>query len=221
MARAQRLQGLTDEAEFAAAARQFSVAPSRLRGGDIEWRALDDLPPEVQDGLRSIAPGQVTRPIRLPSAIALFRLRDREEVPQGSLEIVSADFAEYLIPGGRSPEALAEAGRIAAQVRVCDDLFGVARGQPPERLRRQTIRLNDLPADVAREIALLDTNEVSTNLTRGGNLVFLMLCERTVRESTAVDRAQARQLLTSQRLETFAAGFLNELRLAAEIEELR
>ena len=221
LVRAQRLQQLTDETEFAAAARQFSVATSRLRGGEINWRALDDLPPEAQEALRGIAPGQVTRPIRLPSAIALFRLRDREEVAQGSLEIVSADYAEYLIPGGRGPEALAEAGRIAQQVRVCDDLYGVARGQPPERLRRQTVRLGDLPADVAREIALLDTNEVSTNLTRGGNLVFLMLCQRTVRESTAVDRAQVRQVLTGQRLETFAAGFLNELRLAAEIEELR
>lgn len=221
MARAERLRQLTDEAEFAAAARQFSVAPSGIRGGEIDWRALDDLPPEAQEALRGIAPGQVTRPIRLPLAIALFRLRDREEVRQGSIEIVSADYAEYLIPGGRSPEALAEAGRIAGQVRVCDDLYGVAQGQPPDRLRRQTVRLSELPTDVAREIALLDTNEVSINLTRGGNLVLLMLCERTVRESTAVDRAQVRQLLTAQRLEVFAAGFLNELRLAADIEELQ
>lgn len=219
--RADRLRGLTDADEFAAAARQFSVAPSRLVGGDIEWRAVEDLPPEVGEALRGIAPGQVTRPVALPNAIALFRLRDREEVPQGSIEIVSADYAEFLIPGGRSPEALAEAARIGRQVRTCDDLYGVARGQPSDRLRRQTVRLSALPGDVAREIALLDENEVSTNLTRGGNLVFLMLCQRTVRESTAVDRAQVRQVLTGQRLETFAAGFLNELRLAAEIEDLR
>lgn len=219
--RADRLRGLSDPAEFAGAARQFSVAPSRLQGGDIDWRAIDDLPPEIGEALRAISPGQVTRPVALPNAIALFRMRDREEVPQGSIEIVSADYAEFLIPGGRSPEALAEAARIESEVRTCGDLYGVARGQPADRLRRQTVRLNALPGDVAREIALLDQNEVSTNLTRGGNLVFLMLCERTVRESTAVDRSQVRQVLTGQRLETFAAGFLNELRLAAEIEDLR
>jgi peptidyl-prolyl cis-trans isomerase SurA len=219
--RADRLRGLTDPAEFAGAARQFSVAPSRLQGGDIDWRAIDDLPPEIGEALRAISPGQVTRPVALPNAIALFRMRDREEVPQGSIENVSADYAEFLIPGGRSPAALAEAARIESEVRTCDDLYGVARGQPADRLRRQTVRLNALPGDVAREIALLDQNEVSTNLTRGGNLVFLMLCERTVRESTAVDRSQVRQVLTGQRLETFAAGFLNELRLAAEIEDLR
>jgi peptidyl-prolyl cis-trans isomerase SurA len=141
-------------------------------------------------------------------------------VREGSIEIVSADYAIYLIPGGRSPQALARGAEIERDVRTCDDLYGVALGQPAGVLTRQTVRISELPADVAREIASLDQYEVSTNLTRGGNLAFLMLCERTVRESTAVDRAAVRQLLTGQRLETFAAGWLNELRLAAQIEEL-
>jgi peptidyl-prolyl cis-trans isomerase SurA len=220
LARAQRLSQITDEIEFAAAARQFSSAPSSLQGGEINWRATADLPPEVQEAVRGLAVGRTTRPIRLPTAIALFYLRDREEVREGSIEIVSADYAIYLIPGGRSPQALARAAEIERDVRTCDDLYGVALGQPAGVLTRQTVRISELPADVAREIASLDQYEVSTNLTRGGNLAFLMLCERTVRESTAVDRAAVRQLLTGQRLETFAAGWLNELRLAAQIEEL-
>ncbi|MGI1661306.1 peptidylprolyl isomerase [Palleronia sp. KMU-117] len=221
LARAERLSRITDELEFAAAARQFSAAPSRLMGGEINWRALDELPPEVQSALQGLAPGRATRPINLGGSIAVFRLRDREEVRAGSIEIVSADYAEYLIPGGRSPEALSRAAAIKAEVRTCDDLNGVARGQPEGVLTRRITRIAELPGDVAREIAGLDQYEVSTNLTRGGNLVFLMLCERTVRESTAVDRAQVRQLLTAQRLETFASGWLNELRLAARIEDLR
>jgi peptidyl-prolyl cis-trans isomerase SurA len=164
--------------------------------------------------------GRVTRPIRLPNSVALFLVRGREEVREGSIEIVSADYAVYLIPGGRSPQALARAAQIEQSVRTCDDLYGVAVGQPAGVLTRQTVRLSELPADISREISLLDQYEVSTNLTRGENLVFLMLCERTVRDSTAVDRAQVRQLLTAQRLETFATGWLNELRLAAQIEEL-
>jgi peptidyl-prolyl cis-trans isomerase SurA len=220
LARAQGLSQITDETEFAAAARQFSSAPSSLEGGEINWRATADLPPEIQEALRGLSVGRTTRPIRLPTAIALFYLRDREEVREGSIEIVSADYAIYLIPGGRSPQALARAAEIERDVRTCDDLYGVALGQPAGVLTRQTVRISELPADVAREIAGLDQYEVSTNLTRGGNLAFLMLCERTVRESTAVDRAAVRQLLTGQRLETFAAGWLNELRLAAQIEEL-
>jgi peptidyl-prolyl cis-trans isomerase SurA len=220
LARAQRLSQITDEVEFAAAARQFSSAPSSLQGGEINWRATADLPPEIQEALRGLPAGRTTRPIRLPTSIALFYLRDREEVREGSIEIVSADYAIYLIPGGRSPDALARAAQIAREVRTCDDLYGVALGQPAGVLTRQTVRISELPSDVAREISGLDQYEVSTNLTRGGNLAFLMLCERTVRESTAVDRAAVRQLLTGQRLETFAAGWLNELRLAAQIEEL-
>jgi peptidyl-prolyl cis-trans isomerase SurA len=220
LARAQRLSQITDPLEFAAAARQFSSAPSSLQGGEINWRATADLPPEIQEALRGVGVGRVTRPIKLPNSIALFLLRGREEVREGSIEIVSADYAVYLIPGGRSPQALARAAQIEQSVRTCDDLYGVAVGQPAGVLTRQTVRLSELPADISREISLLDQYEVSTNLTRGENLVFLMLCERTVRESTAVDRAQVRQLLTGQRLETFAQGWLNELRLAAQIEEL-
>jgi peptidyl-prolyl cis-trans isomerase SurA len=220
MARAQRLSRITDPLEFAAAARQFSSAPSSLQGGEINWRATADLPPEIQEALRAVGVGGVTRPVRLPNSVALFLLRGREEVREGSIEIVSADYAVYLIPGGRSPQALSRAAQIEQSVRTCDDLYGVAVGQPAGVLTRQTVRLSELPADISREISVLDQYEVSTNLTRGENLVFLMLCERTVRESTAVDRAQVRQLLTGQRLETFAQGWLNELRLAAQIEEL-
>jgi peptidyl-prolyl cis-trans isomerase SurA len=220
MARAQRLSQISDPLEFAAAARQFSSAPSSLQGGEINWRATADLPPEIQEALRGVGVGRVTRPIRLPNSVALFLVRGREEVREGSIEIVSADYAVYLIPGGRSPQALARAAQIEQSVRTCDDLYGVAVGQPAGVLTRQTVRISELPADISREISLLDQYEVSTNLTRGENLVFLMLCERTVRDSTAVDRAQVRQLLTAQRLETFATGWLNELRLAAQIEEL-
>ena len=218
--RAERLVTLTDEDAFSAAARRFSVAASRFQGGQVDWRPLEALPPEAAAQITQLQPGQVTRPVLIGERLALFQLRDREDVAAGSVEIVSADYAEFLIPGGRSREALAEAARVRRDVDSCADLNQVALGLPEDRLTRQTIRLTDLPADVAREIEGLDDNEISTALTRGGNLVVLMLCGRTVRESGAVDRDLARRFLVNQRLETFASGFLNELRTAAEIEIL-
>lgn len=218
--RAEDLVTLTDEDAFSAAARRFSVASSRFNGGQVDWRPLEALPPEAAEQITRLQPGQVTRPVLLGDTLALFQLRDREDVEAGSVEIVSADYAEFLIPGGRSAEALAEAARIRHEVESCDDLNTVAFGLPENRLTRQTVRLTELPADVAGEIEGLDANEISTGLTRGGNLVVLMLCGRTVRESGAVDRDLARRFLVNQRLETFSAGFLNELRTAAEIEIL-
>ena len=218
--RADRLVELPDEDAFSAAARRFSVAPSRFQGGEVDWRPIEALPPEAAEQITRLQPGQITRPVQVGENLALFQLRDREDVAEGSVEIVSADYAEFLIPGGRSPEALAEAARVRQDVESCADLYEVALGLPENRLTRQTIRLTDLAPDVAQEIEGLDANEISTGLTRGGNLVVLMLCGRTVRDSGAVDRDLARRFLVNQRLETFAAGFLNELRTAAEIEIL-
>jgi peptidyl-prolyl cis-trans isomerase SurA len=221
IARANRIRQLTDFDEFSAAARLFSISPSRFEGGNVGWRPVEVLPEAAATEIVRLSTGQVTRPTRFGETVAIFQLRDREDVRAGSVDIVSADYAEYLIPGGASPEARAQAAQIAREVRTCDDLYGIARGQQAERLTRQTTRLASLPRDVASEIAGLDENEISINLTRGGNRVLLMLCERTVRESAAVDRQLVRQALTSQRLETFAAGYLNELRLAIDITVLR
>ncbi len=221
IARANEIRQTTDFTEFSNAARLFSVSPSRFVGGDVGWRPLEVLPEEAAAEIVRLSIGQVTRPVRFGETIAIFQLRDREDVAAGSVDVVSADYAEYLIPGGNSPQARAQAARISSKVRSCNDLFGVALGQPESRLTRRTVPLGELPRDVAREIQGLDQFEISTNLVRGGNLVLLMLCERTFRESEDVDRLLVRNFLTNQRLETYAAGYLNELRLAVEVEVLR
>ena len=57
-------------------------------------------------------------------------------------------------------------------------------------LTRQTLRLSDAAGGcLTRDFASTSTRFRPT-LTRGGNIVFLMLCERTVREFDAVDLAQ-------------------------------
>lgn len=212
-ARANRIAQLTDFDEFQAAARLFSVSNSRFDGGEIDWLPIEALPPEAAAQITSLQPGQVTRPVLTNDALLLFQLRERETVQAGSRQVVSADYAIFIVPGGR-----AEAAKIAATVRTCDDLYGAARGLPPQYLTRQTQQISALPPDVAREIERLDNNETSLNLTRGGQATVLMLCRRTLNESSAVDRNQVRNLIFNQRLETFAQGYLNELRFNTDIE---
>jgi len=221
IARANEIRRRTDFDEFSAAARLFSISPSRFQGGEIGWRPASVLPEPANQEILRLSPGQVTRPTQLGETIAIFQLRDRETVQAGSVEVVSADYAEILIPGAGTERARAEAARIAREARSCDDLFGVLRGSADARISRQTTRINALPAEIARQIAGLDANEISTSRTGDGQLRLVMLCERTLRESAAVDRSTARALLTNQRLEAFAAGYLNELRLALDVEVLR
>ena len=69
------------------------------------------------------------------------------------------------------------------------------------------------------ELAKLDKHEVSTNLTRsnGQTLVFLMLCGRVPQLSEDVDRDQIELGLQNRRLQSFADGYLEQLRSEARI----
>ena len=77
-ARAAELSQLSTEAEFATAARQFSVSASRANGGALNWRALDGLPEDIRGSIGALSPGQTSRPVELENAIGVFFLRDAE-----------------------------------------------------------------------------------------------------------------------------------------------
>lgn len=219
--RASEISQITSPEAFARAARSFSVSPTRAAGGRLDWLPIGNLSPAVATRILTLRPGQVTDPIPIPNAIALFQLRELQEVPAATPETLELDYAAFYIPGGRSETALAEAARIKARVDTCDDLYGVAQGLPPSVLERSTVVAGAVPGDVALELAKLDENEVSTALTRdnGRALVFLMLCDRRAAapEDATVDRAAIRNQLINQRLAAYASAYIAELRANATI----
>ena len=143
----------------------------------------------------------------------------RKSRPGARPEPASIEYATYLIPGGRSDAALAEAVRIDAVTDTCDDLYGVAKGQPAERLQRDDLPPGQIPAGIRAQLASLDPGETSYALTTadGSALVYVMLCARTPALEGEVDREAVRARLTSQALERFADALLEDLRAAATI----
>ncbi|MBO6882742.1 MAG: peptidylprolyl isomerase [Marivita sp.] len=218
-ARAQRISQITSEAEFSAQARQFSATASRGAGGRLPWQNLEDLPPVLRPMVLALAPGEVTDPIPIPNAVALFQLRAVEETDYTPPTYSAIEYAAYYMPGGRSDASLAQARVLASKVDRCDDLYGVAKGQPEDVLDRHTLPPADIPTDIAFELSKLDPGEVSTALTRsnGQTLVFLMLCGRTAEVNDDVDRDQFALGLRNQRLQSLAESFLAQLRADARI----
>ena len=166
-----------------------------------------------------LAPGEVSDPIPIPNAIALFQLRDIEEAGYTPPTYSAIEYAAYYLPGGRSETTLAQARVLESRVDRCDDLYGVAQGQPAEVLERQTLPPSEIPTDIAFELSKLDPGEVSTALTRsnGQTLVFLMLCGRTAEVNEDVDRDQFVLGLRNQRLDSLAQSYLSQLRADARI----
>ncbi len=221
LARAERIAQSQSIAEFSKFARRFSATASRGRGGRLDWTPLSQLPPVLQPLILQLAPGEVTAPLPIPNAVALFQLRAIEETSAPATEFSAIEYAQFFIPGGRSDAALAEAARIRTQIDVCDDLYGVAKGLPEDRLVRETRAPADIPQDLALELAKLDEDEVSTTLVSsdGSSLVFLMMCGRTATIAENASRDTVALQLRQERLERLADSFLEELRADARIRE--
>jgi len=206
---------------FSSAATQYSASNSRTDGGQLGWMPLTRLPAPLQPVILELKKGEVTAPLALPNAVALFQMRGIRETGISEPNYAKVDYASYLIPGGRAPEALAKAQQIIDGTDTCDDLYGIAKGQPPEVLERNERAPREIPRDVALELSKLDTNETSTALTRnnGQTLVLLMLCGRTAQATAEATRDQIGNALVEQRLQSFAASHLEQLRADAQILE--
>jgi len=203
---------ITTTAGFAAAARQYSVSPSKARGGRMDWLDLATLPPQIAAVVLGLAPGQVSDPIPVTNAIALFQMRALEETEVAAPETLSIEYARFFLERGTQDEA----DRVAAELDTCDDLYGVAKALPEERLLREVKPVAELPDDIALELAKLDEGE-SVLFARGGTPSLLMLCGRTPALGEDVDRAAVRQRLLNQRLGAYAESYLAELRADAII----
>lgn len=220
-ARAQEISNITTLRGFAQAARRYSAAATRGRGGKLNWLPLNKVPPAIRGPVLGLAPGQVTKPLPIPGAIALFQLRAIKEGKPVEPDYQAIDYAAYYIPGGHSEKAMADAAKIRNQIDTCDDLYGIAKGQPPEVLERVSKAPAEIPRDIAFELAKLDKGEVSTTLTRAGGqtLVFLMLCDRVVALPEDVSRENVSLSLQNQRLESYSESYLQQLRSEARIIE--
>ena len=201
---------------FSQAARNYSAAPSAQSGGGLGWRPLSSIPPQLRAMLLPMDVGDVTDPVPLGPAIAIFQMRGLDETGFVEPVVTAVEYAQVLIPGGQSAEALGEAAELADEIDTCDDLYGVR----PGGFEIVTLPAGDVPGDIALELLRLDANEISTNLTRadGTQLLFLMLCGRST-ELPEGGRDEVRAALFQQRLESYAAGYMAELRADAIIDE--
>lgn len=217
-----QIQAITSLEEFAIAARQVSAAPSREAGGRVpDWLPVTNFPPNVGGQLAEMGVGDVLGPIDLPGgrAIAFLQLRARDAVRMIPPTEVEVRYARLAIPGGRSPEAQAEAARIDAQAATCAQIEAVAARGPAGPVEFITQQQTALPPAVALELARIDMNETSAVLVDDrGALVVLMLCHRILRSDPPVTREQVRERVFAERANGITQALMARLRADAHIE---
>ncbi|WP_375256116.1 peptidylprolyl isomerase [Yoonia sp.] len=213
-----QIAALRSYEEFENAARQVSALPTRENGGRLDWVPITNYPPQIQTLLLELSTGEVTEPIEIPNAVALFQKRGLREGRRATTTPASIEYATYLIAGGTSQAAQRRAADVAIAADTCDDLYGIARDEAPEMLTRETLAPADIPADVALELARLDPGEAATLLVNGGTqLAFVMLCARNQTDVGPQDRDAVRNQIRSQRLAALADALLADLQASADI----
>ena len=220
-ARAQLFAKLTSLNEFADAAERYSVAETRDIGGRLDWTEVNKLPPMLQSLIVSLTPGQVTEPIPLDGGVALFQLRDIEETSYRTPLIAVVDYMTYRILTETPKETLQQAKQVAALTDTCDDLYGIAKGQPEDRLQRHSKAPADIPARLSLQLAKLDENEMMLAAPdpNDGSVLLVMLCGRLAETIEDLSRQDVMRGLQMQRLSSYADQYLQSLRSSAYIAE--
>ncbi len=221
--RARILARINDVTEFAEAARVYSIASTRDDGGALDWRNLSTLPGAVRAQVARLSPGQVTAPITLGTRVALYQLRERQNLPSLAPGDLLTEYARLFLPGGRSDANLTLARKIDDQTDSCDELYAFAKDQPEDALQIETRPVSQIPTEIAMELAKLDPGEISTELTTNGGqtLELLMLCSRSALPAESVSRDQIRAQLANQQLVALANAYIQELKANANIEYIR
>lgn len=231
------------EQSFAAAAREFSAAPSAERGGRLDWIPIANLPPAISAQVLKLAPGEVSDPIVVPEAVVLFQLNGLTDAESAQPARVEVEYIQFALPVGTDPAT------IRAQTDGCGDLYPLARSLPADQLRVSKQMMGEVPQDIGLELAKLDPGE-SVIRARGGYNEMLMLCLRTgvpevdpnapapeaaaeapaeapaegedgaaPAETPLVDREAIRSELGNQQLAALADAYMEELRSEAIIKE--
>lgn len=162
-------QGKTD---FARAARENSAAPSRDSGGKLGVIPVTNLPASVRASVLQMRAGEIGTPVAIPGGVAIFQMHGASKGGNPASGVI-LDYLQFQVAGGA-----AEIAALQRDVGTCDDLYRFARKAGQSRLTHAVQATSQVPADIGRELATLDPNEASTNLRRGADPVFLMLCSR-------------------------------------------
>ncbi|CAM3098729.1 peptidylprolyl isomerase [Paracoccus nototheniae] len=169
---AERIAGSRpNEAQFAEAARQYSATPSAQAGGRLDMLALDNLPPSLRPIVTALQPGQVSQPLPVEGAVVLFFLRDIQGTVRAGAREQVLDYMTLRLA------SVADAARLAATVRGCDDLYGQAGPDIAPQIQRQTASQGAIPQGTAARLASLDPGEAGV-VPVGAGADLVMLCSR-------------------------------------------
>jgi peptidyl-prolyl cis-trans isomerase SurA len=168
------------------------------------------LPEIIKPLILGLSPGQVTEPIMLAQAIALFQLRDIREIKTDKTQLEFLDFItvksdlKYLL-------------FVQGNLHNCSDAEAILGGQTEVTITRKKLLSDETPNTLMPVLANLDPNE-SEIIVADGKSQLVIMCERNNQlNSTAQTLEQDENVLQTSRLTHLSRSFLENLKDNARI----
>lgn len=212
------------ELDFSAAAVRYSDSPNALEGGDLGWRAADEIPNAFAQLIKDMQPGQVVGPLRGPSGFQLLKL---VEVRTGSGNASSQMATEYharhilvrVNENQSDAAAKAKIDTLRARIEGGADFQAVAKESSEDaNSRGQGGDLGWFPADAfgpdfGRQVTTLNDGGLSQPFrTEAGWHVVQLVGRRETDVGNENQRAQVRETIGRRKLEDEYNRFLQEMR---------
>jgi peptidyl-prolyl cis-trans isomerase SurA len=197
--------------QFSQLAQKYSSAGSASAGGKLDWLSLSKLPPSVANAVKTLSIGEVTSPIFLKNAVAVFQMRGIDE--NGIIEAlaITYDYALINVPSSAFLQM------IKKTVDSCDDLFIFSKDDPAVKIERFSKNHMDIESDIALALSKIDLSEIGILPQKNGEEIAVMMCNVATKASATLDREQIKNFLLNQRITDLSQAYLSELLASAII----
>ena len=199
--------------EFSNAARKYSVAPTAASGGLVTWQKFSDLPEILKPLILGLSPGEITEPVKLTKAVAIFQVRNVREVINNSDEQKLISFIN--LTTNSHDKSILE--NIQNTYFTCEDLKRTFNENSEVQLIQIKSLTKDLSEQTLKIIENLDPRESKVVVFENKPQLFF-LCERNrIQLPETKDQETVRRSIQQSRLNKFAKSYLDALRYNARI----
>jgi peptidyl-prolyl cis-trans isomerase SurA len=208
-------------APFPIVAAQFSQAETALQGGDLGFVQLSQLDPAVAAVVRSMPPGAVSNPVRVPGGYDIVQLLETH-AQGGQLQTILSirqAFAPFpsVITGGIGPAQAAVIEKLAATGRAahsCEDIaaantaLGNVRPADPGPVNLATVT----PANFQQILANLKPGQASQPLVARDGVSIVMVCSRSQQAVSLPPDQEIGNIIVERRVDLESKQLLDVLR---------
>ncbi len=210
---------------FVGYARQYSEASTAAVGGDLGWVRPEQLPDQLATIIRTMRPGQVSQPIRLPGGYSIMAVQDVRKIgtadPRSAL--LTLKQISITLPKGttaaQGQPIVARFAQGAQTIGGCGGADKLAADLHGEVIESDQVKMRDLPPALQEMMLQMQVGQATRpfgSIDEG--IRVLVLCGRDEVDATAPTFDQVYAQMNEERVNLRARRYLRDLRRDAVID---